>query len=178
MSQLVEKKSLAHWTQLLEQHQQEVLLMHLREAPTVEVAEFLTQQPVQQLLTLFVGLPDELQGIVFAEFWRRCGYQSGHHERRPLRPFLVAAAGFDWCRWARSVGTWHPLVDAFEYWDVCPVFIADVSCAFGTFARRAICERVRPLVFGAGMDRYWGWRRRSLDHVAADSGRIRGAGAF
>ncbi|MEL6152566.1 MAG: CBS domain-containing protein, partial [Bacteroidota bacterium] len=68
MSQLVEKKSLAHWTQLLEQHQQEVLLMHLREAPTVEVAEFLTQQPVQQLLTLFVGLPDELQGIVFAEF--------------------------------------------------------------------------------------------------------------
>ncbi|MEL6412505.1 MAG: magnesium transporter [Bacteroidota bacterium] len=64
----MEKKSLAHWTQLLEQHQQEVLLMHLREAPTVEVAEFLTQQPVQQLLTLFVGLPDELQGIVFAEF--------------------------------------------------------------------------------------------------------------
>ena len=68
MDQPVETTNLVRWTQLLEAQQEETLLALLSDAPIIEVAEFLAQQPFQQLLALFKVLPDELQGAVFASF--------------------------------------------------------------------------------------------------------------
>ena len=68
MAQPVAATNLVRWTQLLEKQQEKTLLSLLREAPIIEVAEFLTQQPSQQLLALFTLLPGELQGAVFADF--------------------------------------------------------------------------------------------------------------
>ncbi|MCU0318356.1 MAG: magnesium transporter, partial [Amoebophilaceae bacterium] len=68
MANAVETTNLTQWTQLLEQQQEEQLLTLLCDAPAVEVAEFLAQQPPQKLLALFTLLPQELQGAVFADF--------------------------------------------------------------------------------------------------------------
>ncbi len=64
----VETTNLVRWTQLLEQRQEGELLSLLRVAPIIEVAEFLVQQPPEVLLALFILLPEELQGAVFANF--------------------------------------------------------------------------------------------------------------
>ena len=68
MPQSVERANLMQWTQLLEQQQEERLLTVLSGAPIAEVADFLAQQPHEQLLKLFTRLSYELQGAVFADF--------------------------------------------------------------------------------------------------------------
>ena len=67
MTNTVGATNLAQWTQLLEQQQETQLLTQLCDAPIIEVAEFLTQQPSKQLLFLFTRLPQELQGAIFAD---------------------------------------------------------------------------------------------------------------
>lgn len=68
MAQPVEAPNLVRWTQLLRLRQEETLLTLLGDAPSIEVAEFLAQQPFQQLLALFKLLPAELRGAIFADF--------------------------------------------------------------------------------------------------------------
>ena len=68
MAQPVEAPNLVRWTQLLRLRQEETLLTLLGDAPSIEAAEFLAQQPFQQLLALFKLLPAELQGAIFADF--------------------------------------------------------------------------------------------------------------
>ena len=68
MAQPVEAPNLVRWTQLLRLQQEETLLTLLGDAPSIEVAEFLAQQPFQQLLALFKLLPAELRGAIFADF--------------------------------------------------------------------------------------------------------------
>mmetsp|Transcript_26948 Transcript_26948/g.62594 ORF Transcript_26948/g.62594 Transcript_26948/m.62594 type:complete len:461 (-) Transcript_26948:865-2247(-) len=68
MVNTAETANLAQWNQLLEQQQKQQLLALLRDAPTTEVADFLTQQSLSQLCDLFTILPRELQGTVFADF--------------------------------------------------------------------------------------------------------------
>lgn len=68
MAQPVEAPNLVRWTQLLRLRQEETLLTLLGDAPSIEAAEFLAQQPFQQLLALFKLLPAELRGAIFADF--------------------------------------------------------------------------------------------------------------
>lgn len=68
MAQPVEAPNLVRWTQLLRLRQEETLLTLLGDAPSIEAAEFLAQQPSQQLLALFKLLPAELRGAIFADF--------------------------------------------------------------------------------------------------------------
>jgi magnesium transporter len=58
---------LAHWSQLLAEHQQNQLLALLSNAPVIEVADFLSQQNPESCLSLLTALPPGLQGAVFAE---------------------------------------------------------------------------------------------------------------
>ena len=68
MAQPVKAPNLVRWTQLLRLRQEETLLTLLGDAPSIEAAEFLAQQPFQQLLALFKLLPAELRGAIFADF--------------------------------------------------------------------------------------------------------------
>ena len=68
MANTVESTNLVRWNQLLEQQQEKQLLTLLCDAPIIEVADFLTQQPPQKLLALLTLLPQELQGAIFADF--------------------------------------------------------------------------------------------------------------
>lgn len=68
MANTVESTNLVRWNQLLEQQQEKQLLTLLCDAPIIEVADFLTQQPPQKLLSLLTLLPQELQGAIFADF--------------------------------------------------------------------------------------------------------------
>jgi len=67
MAQAVQATDLTQWTELLLQQQDKLLLESLSGAPSIEVAEFLDQQPAQKMLSFFRKLPDEVQGGVFAE---------------------------------------------------------------------------------------------------------------
>ena len=68
MGDVVKTTQFQPWTQLLEQRQEQELLALLSNAPVVEVADFLAQQPAEHLLELLVRLPVEVQGATFAEF--------------------------------------------------------------------------------------------------------------
>ncbi|XWN34847.1 MAG: magnesium transporter [Roseivirga sp.] len=68
MAYSIEATDQIRWDQLLEQQQEEELVTQLNEAPVVEIADFLAQQPPYKLLTVLTRLPEELQGNVFAFF--------------------------------------------------------------------------------------------------------------
>lgn len=57
-----------HWTELLNQGQEQELLAYLRDAPIVSVKDFLGRQSPDKLLKLLTLLPIEVQGAIFAEF--------------------------------------------------------------------------------------------------------------
>lgn len=76
---------LTQWTQLLEQQQEEQLLTLLCDAPVIEVAEFLSKQTPPKLLSLFIRLPKELQGAIFADL--ETAKQSTLYQSLPKKEF-------------------------------------------------------------------------------------------
>ena len=87
MTNTVGTTGLAQWTQLLEQQNERQLLALLCDAPIIEVAEFLSQQPSSKLLSLFTCLPQELQGAIFADFEE--GQQRNLYELLPRKEFAT-----------------------------------------------------------------------------------------
>ncbi len=87
MTNTVGITNLVQWARLLEQQQEKELLALLCDAPIIEVAEFLNQQPSQKLLTLFTHLPQELQGAIFADLEEE--QQRNLYELLPRKDFAT-----------------------------------------------------------------------------------------
>jgi len=63
MANTVATTNLEQWTQLLEQQEEELLVALLCDAPIIEVAEFLAQQPPQKFLALLRRLLKSFKGL-------------------------------------------------------------------------------------------------------------------